>query len=117
MKKVIRFLPAIIYAALIFYFSSMSSPPQPELLVGIQISSVVKHFAEYFIFGLLLMYAFWEEKKSICYAIATGLIYAATDEFHQFFVLGRMMDMVDWLIDAIAIITSVMITKWLLKKK
>jgi hypothetical protein len=117
----LRFLPAIIYAAMIFYFSSMSTIPNPEAVLGLTIDSTIKHFLEYFVFGLLLIYAFEGSKNKTIAVIITGALYAATDEIHQYFVPGRVMDIIDFSVDTIGIITSIItvniIARWQSKKK
>jgi VanZ family protein len=116
-QNIIRWIPAVLYAVMIFYFSSVSFPPSPELLVGLSISSSVQHYIEYFIFGLLLLYALWKEDKRIAWAIAIGAFYAATDEIHQFFVPGRTMDIMDFAVDILGIITGIIIINIIIKLK
>lgn len=60
------------------------------------------HFNEYLFFGILLANALrshmsWPAACLLALAIASG--YGATDEFHQSFVPGRTVDVLDWATD------------------
>lgn len=71
------------------------------------------HFTEYFILGLFL-YLFIEEFKitsTYWYVALIGLVFAATDEFHQLFVSGRTAKITDVLIDTSGIMLSLIIMK------
>ena len=61
------------------------------------------HMTEYAILGLL-SFAFYNgfealKKRNYLYALFTAAIYAATDEFHQYFIPGRSAEVHDVLID------------------
>ena len=95
-------LPAYLWMAVIFAFSSIPQQYLPE--VPIPAFSRIAHFIEYAILGALLIRAFYNSKISlfgslIMTSIAVASLYAATDEIHQYFVPGRVMDIVDWLFD------------------
>lgn len=60
------------------------------------------HFNEYLIFGVLLANALrshmgWPAACLLALAVASG--YGITDEFHQSFVPGRTVDVLDWATD------------------
>lgn len=62
------------------------------------------HMSEYAVFGALLMNAWMRQrrcagKRSAVLAAFCGLLYAASDEFHQLFVPGRAGLVTDVLID------------------
>jgi len=86
MKKIVRFLPSIIWMGIIFYFSSRQT-------TGIGGDSywgrflILKsfHIIEYGILAMLLFFAFNRQKNTILFSI----IYAFSDELHQAFVDGR----------------------------
>ena len=68
------------------------------------------HISEYFILSALVITALLFNrlnplKRSIT-AVSISIIYAATDEFHQLFVLGRSGKFTDVLVDSIGIITA-----------
>ena len=61
------------------------------------------HMTEYAILGLL-SFAFYSgfaalKKRNYLYALFTTAFYAATDEFHQYFIPGRSAELRDVLID------------------
>ena len=61
-----------------------------------------------------------KDKKKILFSIAFGAIYAMTDEFHQYFIIGRTASFFDVCIDTLGIITGVYIfvlLSWLLKRR
>ena len=87
-------LPVIVWAAVIFAFSSI-----PSLGTGLGVWDTIlrkgAHMTEYAILGVLLLRALGRELP----ALALGLAYAVTDEIHQHFVSGRHASPVDVLID------------------
>jgi VanZ family protein len=99
-------LPVFVWAALIFAFSSI-----PSLSTGLGTWDTVlrkgAHIAEYAILGSLLYRALGREAL----ALAVGIAYAATDEFHQRFVHGRHSSPVDVAIDAIGLALGMLV--WL----
>lgn len=90
-RAVARFLAAAHMCA-IFFFSSMSKPPQP---IGAYDLSVLAHFLEYAILGLLLSAAFGIGKKNILLVILAASLYGVSDELHQLFVPGRVASIYD----------------------
>ncbi len=99
-------LPVVLWAAVIFTFSSI-----PSLSSGLGTWDTVlrkgAHITEYAIFGALLYRAFGREAP----ALAVGIAYAATDELHQHFVRGRHASPVDVAIDAVGLALGMLI--WL----
>jgi VanZ family protein len=87
-------LPVVIWAAVIFAFSSIAS-----LGTGLGVWDTIlrkgAHMTEYAILGLLLLRALGRELP----AFALGIAYAITDEIHQHFVRGRHASPIDVLID------------------
>ena len=60
------------------------------------------HFTEYMILFFLLLLAFsvrWERKTARWWALLGTFLYAASDEFHQLFIPGRVGDVFDVMID------------------
>ena len=94
-----RFTPAILFAALIFWVSSQSQLPQaPFLFVGID---KLFHASEYaLLVGLVLYGARWPDARQAWWWTLPVVVYAATDELHQYFVPGRSADFLDWLADS-----------------
>ena len=99
-------LPVFAWAAVIFAFSSI-----PSLSTGLGTWDTVlrkgAHIAEYAILGALLYRALGREAL----ALAVGIAYAVTDEFHQRFVLGRHASPVDVAIDAVGLALGMLV--WL----
>ena len=63
------------------------------------------HMTEYAILGLL-SFAFYrgilkKEKRQFLVALLTAAVYAATDEFHQYFIPGRSAEVMDVCIDTL----------------
>jgi VanZ family protein len=99
-------LPVVLWAALIFTFSSI-----PSLSTGLGAWDTIlrkgAHLTEYAILGMLLLRAFGQEAP----ALAAGVAYAASDELHQHFVRGRHGAPVDVAIDAIGVCIGMLV--WL----
>lgn len=118
------YLPAIFWACVIFAVSHLPSYDIPSMVAAID--DVILHFLEYSVFGFLLAHAFVGPKnklpwKRIIIAVVAGMIYAATDEFHQSFVPGRTPEISDFLADTIGIISASIlyyyVRLYLLKRK
>jgi len=99
--------PVVIWAGIIFYFSSI-----PDLKTGLEYDFFLRklaHITEYLIFTFLLYRAFsgsfnMNVFRFFMYPAAFSLLYAISDEIHQYFVLGRSCSAQDVLIDSIGII-------------
>ncbi len=91
-------LPVIAWAAIIFALSSI-----PSLSTGLGVWDTLlrkgAHLTEYAILGSLLLRALGRGGL----ALAAGVAYAASDEFHQRFVRGRHGSPVDVLIDTVGV--------------
>ncbi len=69
----------------------------------------VAHFLEYAILGLLLFNSIKkpdELPKSMVISIALAVLYAISDEFHQYFVPGRAAKILDVGIDSLGILAG-----------
>jgi len=97
--KVKRIIPAVLWAALIFYLSSIPSLKSSFGIWDLYLRKTA-HFTEYFILVLLVMPNFTRDKLSgRLQAVSIALLYAVSDEFHQSFVPGRTMSIYDMSID------------------
>lgn len=91
-------LPVYLYAGLIFFYSSMSQPPlRPVILHG----DKLLHLAEYAVFGYLIARAA-KNSSSVklkayfrIFAVGVAFAYGLSDEFHQSFVPGRQVEILD----------------------
>ncbi len=117
MKKILYFVPSIIYYFLIFLLSSRD--------LGIRLDrhglDKVAHAAEFGLLALLLAVGFFNVLKAsirvkTAIVLMSGLVLAALDEFHQLFVRGRKADFRDWLADAAGLVGGVLVFKYFLKK-
>lgn len=75
------------------------------------------HFLEFTGLAVLAFNALYQtcEKNRPFLAFAIASAYAATDEFHQFFVDGRACTFSDWLTDSCGALTGVVTTCLLVK--
>ncbi|TET90607.1 MAG: VanZ family protein [Methanomassiliicoccales archaeon] len=114
-----RFLPglfaflALLYAIVIFSLSSLSGEDIPALPPTAPQADKLAHFALYAGFGVVLYLAFSQMRQekitdnAITLTLVVGTVYGITDEVHQYFVPGRSMDIVDVLVDFLAILAAV----------
>lgn len=109
-------LPVILYAGIIFYFSSLSNP-LPSGMPSFNYMDLLMHAGEYFILSLLLLRALRHSlvKRPFLLSIAIASLYGITDEIHQLFVPGRMFAVSDMIANAVG--ASVILVLYILKKK
>ncbi|MFA5887372.1 MAG: VanZ family protein [Candidatus Nanoarchaeia archaeon] len=93
--------PVIIYAGIIFYFSSLSNP-LPQGMPSFNYMDLLLHSVEYLILSVLLLRALLHYNTSHPYlfSIAIAALYGISDEFHQLFVPGRFFAVSDMAADA-----------------
>jgi VanZ family protein len=97
-------LPVVLYALAIFYFSSMSNPPT---VGGVDFGKAL-HVLEYAGLGFLFLRAVEKgsrlpnrsTKVLLQLAFLSAFLYGFTDEVHQLFVPGRHFVVTDMFIDA-----------------
>lgn len=95
--------PVTAYAALIFYLSSLTSVPGPD----IPFLDKALHAIEYGLLGFLLMRAIFragfrlDRRSAFAFAVIIGFIYGVGDEIHQILVAGRTASFFDALFDLI----------------
>jgi VanZ family protein len=104
MRTAAAFLPAALYAGLIFALSAQVDPLSflpPEVLL----QDKLLHLLEYAALGALLVpglrLAGFSPGGALLLAVALASLYGATDEFHQSFVPGRTADLFDWVADTL----------------
>lgn len=111
MKKFLRFLPALIWMSVIFYFSSRQT-------TGIGGDSywfrflILKsfHLIEYAILFILLNYAL----NNYFYSVIIAYLYGCSDEIHQLFTPGRTSKFTDTLIDLLGILIGLICFKFII---
>ncbi|MDH7511635.1 MAG: VanZ family protein [Clostridiales bacterium] len=110
MRKYAAFLPAAIYYSLIFFLSSK------DYDVPIDIHPVDKavHFIEFAILAFLLSLGFFRAsalsiRMKIIFSFLVTIGLGALDEFHQYFVPGREVELFDLLADALGAAAGVFV--------
>ena len=120
-KKLLRFIPAVIIMGIIFFFSSQTGDESTAVsdevisvtaggdMVGTELITVIvrksAHFLEYAALGAMVCFGLrgiGDEKKQGRRIVFSGLfggLYAVTDELHQYFVPGRACMARDVLLD------------------
>jgi VanZ family protein len=78
------------------------------------------HFAEYFIFAILLLNALlfrlpW--KESAKWTLLIGIAYAIFDEVHQLFIPGRSGNVSDMMIDTLGVVMGLFCVIWISKAR
>ena len=112
-RRLLAWLPAVAWAAVIFSLSSRSRLPGPDV-VGID---KVAHFGAYGLLGVLLCFAAERSRLPLLVAGVLGVAYGATDEIHQMYVPGRSPDVLDWCADAAGVLAAcILYTRWRLRR-
>lgn len=113
----LRWGPVGIWAAVIFTLSSFSTIPKAEIIWWDFVLKKTAHVLEYAVFYFLLTRAithtsptrFWPRNftnKQWLVALIIGILYAASDEFHQSFVPGRTPKVTDIGFDTVGMLLS-----------
>lgn len=100
--------PALLWAAVIFAVSSRPSLPV-DVAYGLD---KVAHFGAYWVLGTALARGQHRTGWHWATAVALGMLYGASDEFHQSFVPGRSPDAADWVADALGTGAGVFSFHW-----
>ena len=93
--------PAVLWAAVLFAFSSRPTLPV-DLSSG---RDKIAHCLAYAVLGALIARALGR-RSLIPLAIGIGVLYALFDEVYQSFVPGRDADVADWVADALGTIAG-----------
>ncbi len=102
-------------------FEDLSETQQQEAVESLQFYvRKAAHAAEFAILGFLAFLTFISYVNlrffTRCFwAFAVSAIYAASDEFHQRFVVGRSCELRDFLIDASAVFVAILLTALFVK--
>jgi VanZ family protein len=123
-EKVLRYwAPALVYAAAIFYYSSLSKPDEELPAFVRDLSDKLLHFAEYGILGALWYRAFrWASgpriaTSAVLLAVVAGSIYGITDEVHQAFVPMRETSVFDWTADTVGSLIGAWGLSWIEQRR
>lgn len=101
-RRLLVWLPALIWATVIFLLSAQPSDRLPDL--GFDGQSILGHLLTYALLMGLLVFALHRSTRlpdTRVWVLAFLLValYGASDEFHQSFVPGRHTTLFDWLTD------------------
>ncbi|WP_127588423.1 VanZ family protein [Paenibacillus koleovorans] len=118
MKALLRYGPAVLCMAVIFYLSHQTGDDLGALLPFFQqvLPSLTSfdpgHFVAYFLLALTFVWALGRHAlhpwgKAL--VVALCLAYGVTDEFHQSFVPGRSPDLMDLRNDGIGALIAVLL--------
>lgn len=100
MMRLLRFVPAVLWATLIFTLSAQSR--LPELPVTFDGIDKLAHCLVFGILCALVVYGVGHRgRQALIAGIVATSLYGCLDEIHQIFVPGRSPDVLDWLADTI----------------
>ena len=99
-----RWLPALLWAVLIFVLSAWTSPPKVDKVVPMADKAV--HWTLFCVQSWLVASALRNGHKltlqaTLGLAILITSAYGALDEYHQRFIPNRTCDFVDWVADTL----------------
>ncbi len=97
--------PAAGWAVVLFLLSAW---PDPGRALMLPINDKVAHFCLYAVLGIALGYAWSRAPKLMAHTliIALGALYGVTDEWHQWYVPGRVADVRDWVADVMGLLVG-----------
>ncbi len=107
MNRIRYWLPALLWATIIFYFSAQPAAPQVSKKEDVQLTlQKLGHATEYAILAFLIHRALrrghqFRPRNAALAAALLAAAYAVSDEWHQSFVPGRYCMVSDMAIDAI----------------
>jgi VanZ family protein len=104
MRTAYSFLPALLYAGVIYALSAQSNPLQflpPEILLQDKLLHTIEYAALAALLVPALRLAGASPGAALALAVGLASLYGATDEFHQSFVPGRSADVLDWVADTL----------------
>jgi VanZ family protein len=112
-------LPALAYAALIFW---LSHQPNPFPSLTARLSDKLAHLIEYAVLAVLvtagLARAGLGAVTAGLWAVVVGSAYGLTDEIHQAFVPHRSADVRDWVADTLgALLGAALAVAFLRRRK
>jgi len=112
MKKLINlWLPPLVWAGVIFAFSSMSFTPVNQFYWHDFVVKKSAHIVEYAILTALLYRGFrvsgFTKKRAAGISIVMAILYGFSDEFHQSFTPGREPKVRDVLFDTIGSVLAI----------
>jgi VanZ family protein len=97
--------PAGAWAALLFGLSAL---PELSTAATIPYGDKVAHLLVYSVFGALLAFGRGRSERPVPHVLLLliGALYAVSDEWHQFYVPGRVPDVADWAADLVGLVAG-----------
>ena len=115
---VINQLPAFLAAAVLFILSSIPHPP--PVILHVSHEDLIMHAIAYGALGFFVARALYHQnrygrlrKNLLLFTFLIGTIYGISDEIHQYFVPGRITDMLDVLADSAGTLIGFFVFKFL----
>ena len=105
-RVVLAWGPAAFWAGVIFYLSSLSHPPGASFFEQLPAGDKLGHLILYGILGATLAHVHRLQGLPAAVLILLGVLYGASDEWHQSFVPGRDVSVFDWMADLVGVSTG-----------
>lgn len=117
LKKFKYFVPLILYSGLIFIVSGIEKIPYLE--DGITYEDKILHFFAYLVYGICIIFALVNSdnintNRLNILVLSIGVLWAASDEYHQSFVPGRSAELLDLLADSLGVACSLILKRLVL---
>jgi VanZ family protein len=112
MNKFLFWIPALGWMALIFYISHQPAVPIPPAFPH---QDKVFHFAAYFLLGSFYCIGLQKMRLPFTLGFLFAALYGFSDEFHQSFVPGRDVSLLDWIADLFGAGVAIYVFPFLLK--
>lgn len=114
-KIILRWLPAILWMTLIFWFSSQPDLPRPASDVLNFVMRKSAHFSVYAVLALTYLWALGDRRRWKT-ALLLAILYAISDEYHQSWTPRRYPTWTDVLIDTAGAATGLALSPWLWRR-
>lgn len=117
-RAVLAWGPAVLWAAVLFFFSGLSfrSSPDPYPIPGLD---KVAHFVLYAVLGALLCRGREADGRTLRHGVVLllGALYGASDEWHQSWIPGRDVSALDWAADLAGLAAGYWTLLWLIGRR
>ena len=100
-KRLLRWVPALLWMCIIFYWSSQPVLPIDRLPNSV-LAHYVSHLGAYGILALLLTLGTGTSRRGLWLAFGLATLYGITDEIHQSFTPGRGAGVRDAIVNAVS---------------
>jgi VanZ family protein len=104
-RRILAWLPVVVWAAVIFALSSIPGTKLPR--VDVPMADKIAHLCVYAVLGALgfravrLTAPAWSSPPAVAAAVAIATVYGASDELHQLWTPNRTPDWQDAAADAL----------------